>query len=356
MKRCLILINVFLLIFACSVLKKDGVYELNIENVNFKLELPCKDEVVSKYEEFKRAMYNETSIDESSLDLGNLAIGKLTIDNRTDSYLKEGSSPLKIVLNTYNDKVIEGINMDRLFQMYRSAAESKGKNVHITYTGGIRDYTHTFFNEKYNIQLLEKEEIAIKVMQVRSELGSIALEALPSIILIRIELTNDGGQDIMNRMNEPAYKVSIAKRDGKKIDALHIVSSMEEFQKKIERNMNAVSKDVRKYNSLVYLYNKCAEIIKDSLKEKREIIRDGQKSVDYYIAENVIRDDIGAIELRGGKFTNAGDDIIKEIIKGYEMPVKPNSQSILYIAFPNFEEKELKKIYLSIGQVVEEMK
>jgi hypothetical protein len=341
---------------ACATLNKDGVYELSVENVDFKLELPCKDGLVDKYIEFEKAISDETGIDLSSLELGNLVIGKLTIDNKTDMYLKEGENPLKVVLNNADDKVIEGISVERLFQIIRNAAESKGKNVHITYTGGIKDYTHAFLNEKYYIKLLEREEIAMKVMQVRSDLGSLVLEALPSVIILEVELSNDGGSAIVHKVNDPAYEVVIAKKDGKRVEAKHIVKAMEEFQRKIERAMGGVSKDARKYNSLVYLYNNCAGIIKESLKDKKEIISDGNKSIDYYVAENVMKEEIAAIELKGGKFHQAGTGLMKEMLAGYEMPVKPKSKSVLYLAFPNYDEVKLRKIYLSIGQLVEEMK
>lgn len=356
MKRLVIAGCIMLISLACSTLNKDGVYELSIDNVDFKTELPCKDDAVDRFNEFKKAVYNEARIDERSLEIGNIEIGKLTIDNKTDSYLKESSVPLKVVLNYYDGKIIEGIYIDKLIQMIRNAAESKGKDVHITYTGGIKDYTHSFLDERYNIQVLDKDGIGTKVMQVRSELGSVALEALPSIVILKVELINQGKLRIVNKISDPAYEVVVAKKNGERINALHIVRGMEELQKKIERNMNAVSKDVRRYNNLVYLYNNCAEIIKESLKGKRELLDGGEGSVDYYIAENVMKEDLAAIELKGGRFKNVGIELMNEMMSGYTMPVKPKSKSVLYIAFPNFDERSIKKIYLSIGQVVEEMK
>lgn len=356
MKRLIIAGCIILISLACSTLNKDGVYELSVDNVDFRLELPCKDEEVNKFNEFKKDVYNEANIDDKSLEIENIEVGKLTIDNRTDSYLKEGSTPLKVVLNYYDGKIIEGIYIDKLFQIIRNAAESKGKNVHITYTGGIKEYTHSFLDERYNIHILDKEGVAMRVMQLRSDLGSIALEALPSILILRVELINQGKSRIVNKLDDPAYEVVLAKKNGQRVNALQIVKAMEEFQKKIERHMSTVSKDARKYNNLVYLYNNCAEIIKESLKEKKEIMDEGKSSIDYYIAENVMKADIAAIELKGGRFKNAGVELMNEMMSGYAMPVKPSSKSILYIAFPNFDERSIKKIYLSIGQLIEEMK
>ncbi|OGF68207.1 MAG: hypothetical protein A2Y62_05485 [Candidatus Fischerbacteria bacterium RBG_13_37_8] len=353
-KLCIVFLAVFFV--SCSTLIKDGVYELSVENVNFTLELPCKDENTAKFKDFQNALYNETKLKLEDLSPEELVLGKLTIDNKTDSYLQEGSSPLKIVLNNDDNKTIEGIPAERMFQMLRNAAQEKGKSVQIRYTSGIKEYAHSFFGEKLLIEILEKDEIAQKIMTIRSELGTLSLEALPAVLIVKVQFQNEGEKEIKNKAKSPYYGLNVTKKSRDVADGFPLVIAMEKLQKMIEQKMNAEKKDTSKYNSYVYLYNSCAEVIRDGLKEKDEVIRKGETSVDYFVVENAIRDEVASIGLKGGDFANAGEELRKKMIEGYSMPVNPKTKSVAYFGFPKYNAVEVKKIYLNIGQLVEEMR
>jgi len=336
-------------------LQKDGTYEIVTDRIKITLELPCKDALTQEFDSFLTSLY-KAGEEDKVVQFKNLVIGKLIIKNKTDLYLKEGFSPAKAVLNLNDGTVVEGIKIEKIFTTVEYEAGSMGKNFKVLFTQRKNEYSRNFPGEIWTIKAVDDGAVGTQLIQKREEYAKLSTEILPAINVTKLTIKNEGEAYLKNTAEKSNYFVQIIKQNKEKIVLLPLAEAIPSMQKAVEEKMNGATRNQALYNNYVNLYNGFAEILKTALNEKKDIIKKGESSIDYYMVENVTAPDIASLEVTGGNFASVGSEIKQKMIKDFSMPVSPGSQSIMYIGFPNYDEQKISKIYFSMGSYQEEMK
>lgn len=356
MKKIIVAIGLLLLSACSSSLKKDGTYDIVTDKAKMTLELPCKDELTQEFDIFINSIYKESGGSNADIQFKNLAIGKLIIENKTDLYIKENFSPAKVLLHLNDKTTMEGMRVEKIFSTLEYEAASMGKTFSLQYKQGQNEYVQKSYQENWIVRLMDEGPVGTILMQTRNDYAKLSSEALAPIIVVKLTLKNESDTDIKNIAEISNYTVQIVKRSKDKIRLTSLVELVASWQKMIDEKMKAQIKNQTSYNNYVNLYNAYADALKTALSEKKEIIKKGESSTEYYIAENTNATDISSVEISGGSFLSASSELKKKMLKNLILPVNPKSQSLIYLGFPNFDEKKIVKIYFSIGNYMEEMK
>jgi hypothetical protein len=356
MKTIFIIISFLLLIACATSLNKDGSYEIATDKVKVTLELPCRDSLSQEFDSFLNSLYQQASSENKITQFENLAMGKLIIENKTDLYLKEGFSPAKIILNLQDGSTIEGIRIEKMFDTLDYEMASLGKTWKLPYIQGKNEYSQKLMNESWVLTLMDTGAAGSTFLKARDDYAALSKENLSTILIAKLTIGNKGQADIKNLSGASNFSIQIIKQNKEKIHLLPLAELVTPLQQLCDEKMKTQIKNAALYNDYVGLYNGFAEAMKTALSERKELIKPGEYSSDYFGIENIGLADIASIEVTGGSFGSASLELKRKMLKDYVMPVDAKSQSSMYIAFPNFDAAKIKIIYFSMGNYQAAMK
>jgi len=344
-KGLIICIAIFILLF-CNKKEKNNIFVAEEENVYFSLQLPCKDENVNEMRNFIQQL--QKRLGNNFNPISNITFAKLTIRNQSGLYLDADNSSIKVVCNLKGKQKKEGIPIDKIFELIRYEANSKNHKIIFNYENGKDEFIFNEFENKFILKILKENDLLkLKLMELKEDLLGVFEKNINPFLITSLKIEEKGDK---KHKSYDEYRLEIIKKDGSTAQFANLVDELRNFQIGIAKNMEALKGDIKAYNKNVEIYNKAAGLIRDVFSLQKE------NGYNFYYLENIKGDDIKNIVVKGGDFEEIGAELLNKIKKNDNMPILPNSQSVIYYGFKDLDKSKIENAYIYIGAYRKELK